>query len=78
MKWNGKTADDRHYERNNRRNASYQIKWNKLSNWHKVFAWVPTQMTNGKWVWLENYQSIATTRLFPNSDYSLLFKRVAM
>lgn len=38
MKWKGETEEQR--ER-------------RISNWHRHFCLLPTQMRDGKWVWLE-------------------------
>lgn len=27
-----------------------------FQRWHTAFAWFPTQMYSGEWVWLEKYQ----------------------
>lgn len=39
MRWRGETED--------------QTK-KRLSEWHKHFCLVPTQMPNGDWIWLEH------------------------
>ena len=29
-----------------------------FTSYRRTFAWLPTRMTSGRWVWLRRYQSI--------------------
>ena len=41
MRWKGET---------------YEQEQARLREWHSPFAWIPVQMDDGKWVWLERYK----------------------
>lgn len=42
MRWRGETEQQRR---------------RRVSEWHRRFAWVPVQMEDGTWVWLEDYEA---------------------
>ena len=33
-----------------------RIKAKESLGWHLKFAWVPTQLDDGRWVWLQSYE----------------------
>lgn len=30
--------------------------WDRVTPWHRWFAWRPTKLTDGRWVWLETVE----------------------
>ena len=60
MKWAGRTVNQKRHDRAVARRQREWKKDQRLRQWHKVYAYFPTQMDDGQWVWLEVYQRSMT------------------
>ena len=38
--------------------------WKRVLEWHDAYAWLPVQLSDGNWTWLEKYQR-RSPRIFP-------------
>lgn len=55
------------------RKASHQEKYKKLVLGIKHFAWVPEQMRNGEWLWLEHYYAFHIMQPTPKGELTPVY-----
>jgi len=36
--------------------------WDRVCEWHGAYAWFPVQLTDGTWLWLEQYERRSQVR----------------